>query len=380
MKKVLSILTIFIISLWTVFWYNLTQKDDNIIDKIESKLIEEIDNNPRLTPEIVIIYVDRILNKKKLSDRVKTILEIIADDIEYIYGVGEYSQESTFAMTVDDCYDDEYFDEQDKQCYFNEDNYSENKIEYETWNSWKAEHFDLNQNILANYSISGDMISLIEWTDNKKAQEVWEAFSILIPLSARGDFHKYFVLDDDDSDTAALVEQDEQDQNKWNITVNLSDVYVDEKIDNESYATLIHEFAHVLTLNKTQVRYMPVTENEDILQRFEENCQWNFLQEWCLDEKAYLDDFIDIFWSDKEFLEKVRNEEVNAYDWNESSFITDYAATNPWEDIAESFTYFVLKTKQTGSTNADKKLNFFYNYPALETLRKQIRGRLETLK
>ncbi len=383
MKKLLVILSVFLLSIGTLFAYSLTEKDDKVIDKIESRLIDKIDNNDRLTPEIVVSYIYKILEKKKLSQRVEAILEVIADDIEYVYGIGLYAQDSSwFVMTADDCYEDEYFDTDTQQCIFDDSSYDESNdnVEYEVWDLSHDNESHGESKILAWYKVSGDSISLIDWQDSVKAKQVWEAFSTLIPLSARWDFHKYFVVDDENSDTAAHVEQDSDDNTKWNMTVNLDSVYVDGEIDSEWYATLIHEFAHVLTLNKTQVRYVPVTDNEDILQRFEQNCQWNFLQEWCLDEDAYLDDFIDIFWPDPVYLEKVRNEEINAYDGNESKFITDYAATNPWEDIAESFTYFVLKTKQTSDTVANKKLNFFYSYPALDTLRKQIRIRLEKLQ
>jgi len=383
MKKLFIILSVFLLSIGTLFAYSLSEKDDSIIDTIESKLIEKIDSSDRLTPELVVNYIENILDSKKLSERVISILEVVADDIEYIYWVWAYSQQWSWpTMKQDDCYEDEYFDADTQQCYFNESYYesSADSIDYEAGSWTQGWAFDVNQEPLASYAISGDSITLTQWEDNLRAQKVWKVFSSLIPLSARWDFSKYFVVDEPQSDTAAYVEQEQSDQSKWNISVNLDSVYVDGKIDSEGYATLIHEFAHVLTLNKTQLRYLPVTDNEDILQRFEQNCQWNFLQEGCLNEDAYLDDFIDIFWADKTYLEKVRNEEIDAYTWNESSFISDYAATNPWEDIAESFAYFVLKTKANGSTVADKKLNFFYNYPALDTLRKQIRGRLATLK
>ena len=95
---------------------------------------------------------------------------------------------------------------------------------------------------------------------------------------------------------------------------------------------------------------------------------------------SYLDDFINTFWQDTEYLEKVRNEEIYAYDDTPNSFITEYAATNPGEDIAESFTYFVLRAKPTGNTIADKKLRFFYEYKQLDSLRKQIRSNLAALK
>lgn len=158
-------------------------------------------------------------------------------------------------------------------------------------------------------------------------------------------------------------------------------MYTEGKIDaSYSYSTLIHEYAHILTLGPSQMRYYPVSSNESVLERFSENCVTNLLQEWCLHEDAYLDDFIDIFWNDTEYLEKVRNEEISAYQGNELDYITEYAATNPGEDIAESFTYFVLNGKKDSETVAEQKLNFFYNYSELETLRKQIRSRLSDLK
>lgn len=55
--------------------------------------------------------------------------------------------------------------------------------------------------------------------------------------------------------------------------------------------------------------------------------------------------------------------------------MTDYAATNPGEDIAESWTAFILQPKPTGSTIADQKTLFFYDYPELVRLRGQITSR-----
>ena len=53
--------------------------------------------------------------------------------------------------------------------------------------------------------------------------------------------------------------------------------------------------------------------------------------------------------------------------------MTDYAATDPSEDIAESFTYFVLWPRQGGGSVWEQKLDFFYGYPELVELRAGIR-------
>ncbi|MBI3151573.1 MAG: hypothetical protein HYZ21_05540, partial [Chloroflexi bacterium] len=56
----------------------------------------------------------------------------------------------------------------------------------------------------------------------------------------------------------------------------------------------------------------------------------------------------------------------------EDRFVTSYAATNPEEDIAEAFTFFVFGPTPAGDTIAEKKVLFFYQYPELIELRVNI--------
>ena len=51
---------------------------------------------------------------------------------------------------------------------------------------------------------------------------------------------------------------------------------------------------------------------------------------------------------------------------------TGMLPTSPAEDIAESWSYFVLKPRPTGNTIADQKVLYFYDFPELITLREQI--------
>ena len=57
-------------------------------------------------------------------------------------------------------------------------------------------------------------------------------------------------------------------------------------------------------------------------------------------------------------------------------FVTDYAASNPAEDLAETFTAFVLDPRPTGATIADEKLRFLWNDPGMVELRSRIRAAL----
>ncbi len=59
------------------------------------------------------------------------------------------------------------------------------------------------------------------------------------------------------------------------------------------------------------------------------------------------------------------------------SFVTEYAATHPAEDIAESFIYFVTLDKPEGNLIKDKKIRFFYAYPELIEIRERMRENIE---
>lgn len=384
MKKIISLLVFLVcVTVVSVFAYDLTDSDNDILDRIENKAIMLIDDQSNnITSEVFVAYVENILNTQSLTERQEVLLEIIIDDISWEYEIWEYaSTGSDITMTADECYEDEYYDTIDQMCYYSGGESYNDEVDYELWEfSWDHAE-DRESELLAKYTILGDAIELVSWKEDIRNTEVWNIFAALIPLSHREDFLIYEVTDDENSDTAAHVIQSEEDNTKWTLGVNLSAFYIDWILEpEESYATLIHEFAHVLTLNKTQVRYYPVTDDETVLERFSENCERNVLQEWCLKPGAYMDDFIDMFWSDSKYLEKVRNEEVSAYEDNPSSFITDYAATNPGEDIAESFTYFVMRSPAEWNTIADQKLRFFSQYKTLESLRKQIRSNLAKLK
>lgn len=60
-------------------------------------------------------------------------------------------------------------------------------------------------------------------------------------------------------------------------------------------------------------------------------------------------------------------------------FVSDYAATNPGEDIVETFTYFFLKAEPSCTNRATigkQKVCMFYEYPTLKNIRIEIRENL----
>lgn len=80
-------------------------------------------------------------------------------------------------------------------------------------------------------------------------------------------------------------------------------------------------------------------------------------------------EFVRKFWS-KSDLENHSNEDF--YEKNTTRFVTDYSTSSPHEDIAESFSYWVI-AEGRGKTVADAKQRFFGRFPQLVALKGHIR-------
>ncbi len=234
--------------------------------------------------------------------------------------------------------------------------------------------------------------------DTAKHQAIWKRFSALIPEANRKMFVSYQLFTDGKEGTMAAVTQDQDDPTKWVLLIDIVDAYPDGNTMDKTDLTysLIHEYGHVLTLGNEQIpadtAVFGTTETTEeqfaqLLVDQTKKCQPNFyLQEGCSKTNSYINKFFQAYWKtiyyelpqnqnveDETKLEEIAN---NFYEKYQSQFVTDYAATNPGEDIAESWTAFILKEKPTGNTIADQKVQFFYNFPELVELRKVIRARL----
>ena len=167
-------------------------------------------------------------------------------------------------------------------------------------------------------------------------------------------------------------------------------------------STMIHENAHILSLGSSQsdnddpfsstgiddLYESPYTELRKIVQEKEAACAPNYYTDvsGCMKNNSYMNKFFQKFWVDiypsfkwfYEFDDYDKFEDHNDlfYQKYKTQFVTWYAATNPDEDFAESFTVFVLKEKPTKSTITDQKILFFYDFPELVEMRDDIRSNL----
>ena len=390
-----KILLIFILLFpFSAFSYELNDNDFILIDKVENKIYNLIDEKPWYSPEKIVLLLENYTNNIK-NNKLIAILEVVIDDIKYEYYLGEYKEEDY--INENDCFEWEIYDEEEWYCYIQEftDDYDYGEYINDNLEYHDLEHYDndLNnewiekksdetvKNSIVSYEIKWNEIELLSWKSSSKDSEVWNLFITIIPKEYRKDFKLFNVSNDSSSDTFAHVSQNESDNNKWDLSVNLALFYKDWVLDKkESIHTLIHEFAHVLTLNKTQVKYVPVyLESDSMFDRLKNNCNTNFISEWCLKEEWFLNKFINTFWI-KNFSLSQSWEDNDFYTWYENDFVTDYASTNPWEDISETFTFFVLKNKPSSDNISDKKILFMYKDEKLLILRWLIRNRLGLIK
>jgi hypothetical protein len=132
---------------------------------------------------------------------------------------------------------------------------------------------------------------------------------------------------------------------------------------------IVHELAHIIALNATQMggggSYV--------------------VEEGSLKKGAYLDAFYQNFWQKqypdwKDTGEDDPEAAAALYEEYPDAFLTDYAATSPNEDLAESFAAFVTEAKPSGKDEKALKVQFFYAYPELVAYRTAMRKAMGSAK
>ncbi len=251
---------------------------------------------------------------------------------------------------------------------------------------------------LVTYAVDGDTITapvfesvpdnLRDYQQDTVAQvEIWDFITSVIPADRRTMVTGFVLYTDGASESLGAVEQTD-DPHAWMFEMDL--------IDGGNFpdlaTTVIHEFAHLLTLDDSQVTTdFPVFENPDSREIYDRQaalCPNYFTFEGCSEADSYLNTFFNRFWpdiyaewqavdaeTDQDLLDQKLSRFYQKY---ASQFVSEYAATSPSEDIAETFMYFIFVPRPSGTTIADQKILFFYDYPELVALRERILANLCT--
>lgn len=249
---------------------------------------------------------------------------------------------------------------------------------------------------LATYSVNGDDVTdpvfdpvpddlKDEQQDSAIQKEAWQIFTTLIPPEDRQMVTQYIIFTDGSENTLAAVDQTTDDLTHWLVEVDIADLE-----DKDALLfTLIHEYAHLLTLNATQVAVDEEVHNDpynlSLLESKAAACPYYFDGWGCSLPNSYVHAFHQRFWVDidaewekidalqyADDLTPYYDGLFNFYKLHQDQFVDDYATTHPTEDIAESFAYFVFSPRPTGISIRDQKILFFYEYPELVELRQSI--------
>ncbi|MHA6259805.1 hypothetical protein ACXYMX_07775 [Sporosarcina sp. CAU 1771] len=250
------------------------------------------------------------------------------------------------------------------------------------------------EQVLARYELEGDLLTNPEFLvvddglesyrdDVEKHVRIWNMFTNLIPESERQMLSGFHIMTDGNEETLAQVEPDDEDLSKWWLSMDI----LDSKELFISQTTLLHEFAHLLTLQDSQMdmnEEVVFSEDDDeIHETAPATCQYFFVDGMgCMKEDSMLQAYIETFWLDvlDEWEERgVAEDEDVATEFfmdYEDQFVTDYAVTSPVEDIAEVWAYFILSPKNDGDEIWLQKISFFYQFPDQVKLRAEILSRL----
>lgn len=194
----------------------------------------------------------------------------------------------------------------------------------------------------------------------KEKDLLWKRIRNVIEAENLKKFDYVIVTTDgEDNNLASVIESPDGEHNgeRWLLQVDSKDM------DNELEDTLIHEYGHYLTLNEKEVDY---TDEYD-LDRY---CEFGLVAK----KNSFIDRFYREFWKDYRIAYTPTDHLF--YIRHRNSFVSDYAATDPAEDVAETFLHFVTGEKPKGDSIAEKKILFFYGDERFVRSRTYIRKRL----
>ncbi len=242
-------------------------------------------------------------------------------------------------------------------------------------------------NRIADPELGAATADLIQFQEDTALHEkIWVYFATLFPPERRPYLSQFVIFTDGPENVLASVSPDPLDPTKWVLAVDPQDA----ADPTELTYTLIHEYAHLLTLNEAQVppdlALALEPDNDTLYDEAVNACPTYFPGEGCALDSAYIDDFVERFWGDlyAEWEEiAYMEDEIEAedalyafYEDYQDQFVSDYAPTSPEEDIAEAFSIFIMQPKPAGETIAEEKVLFFYDYPELVEQRAELVSRL----
>lgn len=233
--------------------------------------------------------------------------------------------------------------------------------------------FEKEYKVLGNFNFVDGKIDKIENVDFKqndrlKVEKIISILNKILPMNYLRKITEIEVIDDVKIESPMYVLYSNNNDG-MKLGINLP-ILENEYYQNDKFLsdTIIHEFAHIFSMDKSQLVSGDVIYKSDYI--------WELLVGY--KDDSYLKKFYNTFWKDvpedwTTTKYKSQKEMVDFYLLNDEVFSNGYASTNVHEDFAESFKYFITEKIDFNSNYVlEKKVKFFYQFPELVLLRLQI--------
>jgi hypothetical protein len=178
--------------------------------------------------------------------------------------------------------------------------------------------------------------------------------------------------------------------NSFQIILRADYFYDNEKLDTLFAKKVIsHELMHVFSQQNNQIAWSATASDRSTFDAEEARCKPSFYSlRGCFKDDSYITNFYRQFWTGEMLLEYNRTQtlvskekfELSMAAWKEKykdNFISDTATIDPEEDLAESFSVFVVNERKSLNEKQLAKVNFFERFDELKLLRDRINSNLK---
>jgi hypothetical protein len=176
---------------------------------------------------------------------------------------------------------------------------------------------------------------------------LWMLVEETLPASARQQIRQLNVVTDGGARTLAMVHRSTNERDAWILSIDPAES--DEVLER----TLVHELAHLLTLGEAELTSQRT------------NCAGRLIQIGCAKRGSMLESYADAFWADRPEPDRYRA----------GQFVTQYAAENVHEDLAETFMFWVYGERASSPTIA-AKYEWFEAHDVFVAARAEMSSRL----
>lgn len=191
--------------------------------------------------------------------------------------------------------------------------------------------------VVAHAVVEGRLSDACFGAEDDRLLAAWEDLVVTTPPAQLDDLALFAGFADDGAEeqTVAFVNVASDDGSTLQMSVNL-DAYADDPA--AAQLTLAHEFAHVFTRVTTQI---------DRTDEGFRSCETYQAADGCFLPGSLIDTWVDTFWTEDMLAALPADDEPSVSDGDElcsvdPSFLDPYAASNPEEDFAESFSAYVF--------------------------------------